>query len=182
MLRRAMGSTPNGLPAVKWLSLPQLAQTAVEVMQASMCARFADKREAMASSPREFYRLPGTERGIWIDYVADTGDGFDATFATASCVAGGPGLEITDDPVFAGRPAQADLLVLGGDAVYPVASAKAYGERLNEVLRTAGRLAGMPVGPPVIALPGNHDWYDGLAAFRRNFCESWVMRDGAGQQ
>ena len=28
----------------------------------------------------------------------------------------------------------------------------------------------------MIALPGNHDWYDGLAAFRRNFCESWVLR------
>lgn len=180
MLRRAMGSTPNGQPAVKWLSLAQLAQTAIEVTQATMFARFADKRESMAANPREFYRLPGSDRGIWIDYVADTGDGFDATFATACCLAGIA--TISPEEPFADRPEQADLLVMGGDEVYPVASAKAYEERLNEVLRTAGRLASMPTSPPVVALPGNHDWYDGLAAFRRNFCESWVMRDGQRQQ
>ena len=179
MLRRAMGSTPNGLPAVKWLSLAQLAQTAVEVIQATMFARFADKRESMASSPREFYRLPGSDRDIWIDYVADTGDGFDATFATACCLSGVA--TVTPAEPFADRPGQADLLILGGDEVYPVASAKAYVERLNEVLRMAGRLAAMPTSPPVLALPGNHDWYDGLASFRRNFCESWVMRDGDRQ-
>ena len=27
------------------------------------------------------------------------------------------------------------------------------------------------------AIPGNHDWYDGLVAFRRNFCESWINYD-----
>ncbi len=119
---------------------------------------------------------------MWVDYVADTGDGFDGTFATACCLAGPPGLVVSagaDDPVpaaFEGRPSQADLLVLGGDQVYPVASASAYEERLNEVLRVAGQLAGVAHSPPVVALPGNHDWYDGLAAFRRNFCESWVLR------
>jgi hypothetical protein len=183
-LRRAR-RPDNGMPAVQWLSVRQLRQTAADVVQASIFARFADKREAMASSPREFYRLSppgGSRRDIWVDYVADTGDGFDATFATACCVAGPPGLVVAagpDDPTpvdFPGRPAQADLLVLGGDEVYPVASALAYEERLNEVLRTAASLADVRQSPPVVALPGNHDWYDGLAAFRRNFCESWVIR------
>src|SRR5204863_4146518 len=54
--------------------------------------------------------------------------------------------------------------------------------RLNEVLRAGGRLAEMAEAPPVVALPGNHDWYDGLAAFRRNFCESWVRRDRERRQ
>ncbi len=175
----------NGMPAVRWLSVRQLRRTAADVVQASIFARFADKREAMATTPREFYRLspPGASgRDVWVDYVSDTGDGFDATFATACCLAGPPGLIVAtgaDDPApvrFGGRPAQADLLVLGGDEVYPVASALAYEERLNEVLRTAANLAEIRQNPPVVALPGNHDWYDGLAAFRRNFCESWVMR------
>jgi Calcineurin-like phosphoesterase len=175
----------NGMPAVRWLSVRQLRRTAADVVQASIFARFADKREAMASSPREFYRLspPGaSRRDVWVDYVADTGDGFDATFATACCLAGAPGIVVAagpDDPApvdFPDRPAQADLLVMGGDEVYPVASALAYEERLNEVLRTAANLAEVRQNPPVIALPGNHDWYDGLAAFRRNFCESWVIR------
>ena len=183
--RRRFLPTTNGLPAVRWLSMGQLRRTAADVVQASIFARFADKREAMASCPREFYRLgaDGTRRrDVWVDFVADTGDGFDATFATACCLAGVPGLVVTagrEDPqpaAFEGRPAQADLLVLGGDEVYPVASAMAYEVRLNEVLRVASQLAGIRHSPPVVALPGNHDWYDGLAAFRRNFCESWVLR------
>jgi hypothetical protein len=184
-LVRTVKGTTNGMPAVRWLSVRQLRRTAADVVQASVFARFADKREAMAASPREFYRLPAPEaadRDVWVDFVADTGDGFDATFATACCLAGVPGLEVaagSDDPApapFPGRPAQADLLVLGGDEVYPVASAPAYEERLNEVLRAATRMARVRHSPPVVALPGNHDWYDGLAAFRRNFCESWVSR------
>lgn len=183
-LQRSVRGTTNGMPAVRWLSVRQLRQTAADVVQASVFARFADKREAMASSPREFYRLPpfADRSDVWVDYVSDTGDGFDATFATACCVAGVPGLSVRTGPAaeeavsFPGRPAQADLLVLGGDEVYPVASAPAYEERLNEVLRSAGRLADMRPSPPLVALPGNHDWYDGLAAFRRNFCESWVLR------
>src|SRR4051812_10045878 len=107
----------NGLPAVRWLSMGQLARTGLEVVQASAFARSADKRETMAASPREFYRLPARPDGdVWVDYVADTGDGFDATFATACCVAGAPGLEVLDQekaaPVeFPGRGRQADLLV-----------------------------------------------------------------------
>ena len=183
---RRMRRTSNGPAAVRWISVSQLRQTAADVIQASIFARFADKREAMASSPREFYRLPENGGEVWLDYVADTADGFDATFATACCLAGVPGLTVTAGPdgdpdgtapvIFPGRPDRADLLVFGGDEVYPVASALAYEERLNEVLRVAGNLAGVRDSPPVIALPGNHDWYDGLAAFRRNFCESWVQR------
>jgi hypothetical protein len=184
---RAGRGAANGLPSVRWLSMGQLARTGLEVVQAAAFARFADKREAMAASPREFYRLvPRTDSDVWVDYVADTGDGFDATFATACCVAGVPGLTVAGSdgrPVeFPDRPPQADLLVLGGDEVYPVASAAAYEIRLNEVFRAAGRVADMVADPPVVALPGNHDWYDGLGAFRRNFCESWVLRDREHRQ
>src|SRR6476661_11236342 len=48
-------------PAVRWLSVPQLVRTAVDVLQASSFAKYADKRETMATSPREFYRLPAAD-------------------------------------------------------------------------------------------------------------------------
>lgn len=187
-------------PPVQWLSVAQLLRTAVEVVQASMFARFADRREVMASCPREFYVLrplvgdDGQPRPVRVDFVADTGDGFDATFATARCLTGS--VEVVGETT--GRRGPADLLVLGGDQVYPVASATAYERRLNRVLLAAPRPSPATAGsrdpelartfslapsttpveagyaPPVVALPGNHDWYDGLSAFRRNFCESWV--------
>jgi Calcineurin-like phosphoesterase len=180
-----LGTSPgiHQAPAVRWLSVLQLVRTALDVLQASSFAKYADKRETMATNPREFYRLPADGREprdvVFVDYVADTGDGFNATFATARCLSGAAtsSIEPGPDPEFAGRGAQADLLVFGGDEVYPVASALQYEERLNEVLRTAAGLDGVVDLPPVMALPGNHDWYDGLASFRRNFCESWVQRD-----
>jgi Calcineurin-like phosphoesterase len=159
-------------PAVKWLSVPQLVRTALDVLQASSFAKYADKRETMATNPREYYQLEPREV-VFVDYVADTGDGFNATFATARCLSGAASPDLGLD----GRGDRADLLVFGGDEVYPVASALQYEERLNVVLRTAANLDGVDDLPPVMALPGNHDWYDGLASFRRNFCESWVQRE-----
>jgi hypothetical protein len=184
-LARVLDAVQHGLPpavhqapAVRWLSVPQLVRTALDVLQASSFAKYADKRETMATNPREYYQLPATGREPrFVDYVADTGDGFNATFATARCLSGAADGPLAADPAFDGRGAQADLLVFGGDEVYPVASALQYEERLNEVLRTAAGLDGVGDLPAVMALPGNHDWYDGLASFRRNFCESWVQRD-----
>jgi hypothetical protein len=169
----------KGKAAVRWLSVPQLVRTAIEVVRVTKFARYADKREAMSGTPREFYAVARKDGDVWVDYVSDTGDGFPATYATARCVAGDPKLTVAPKKAadFNGRPKQADLLVFGGDEVYPVASVKRYEERLNHVLRAAGEEAGLIGHPPVIALPGNHDWYDGLVAFRRNFCESWILRD-----
>jgi hypothetical protein len=67
------------------------------------------------------------------------------------------------------------VLVLGGDAVYPTSSRAAYEQRLVGPYRTA-LAASKPPHPAVFALPGNHDWYDGLVAFTRLFCterERW---------
>ncbi|MGD9527399.1 metallophosphoesterase [Pseudonocardia sp.] len=169
------GGMPQPCRPVKWLDVRQLVTTSVDVLQASSFARFADKREAMAASPREFYTLATPDGAtVWIDFVSDTGDGFDATFATARCLSGAARIE--QAAAFADRPQRADLLVLGGDEVYPVASAQVYEERFVSVLRRAAILEGVADRPPLLALPGNHDWYDGLGAFRRIFCESHIDR------
>lgn len=138
-------------------------------------------------------RDPAVDEAVWVDYVSDTGDGFRATFATGRCISGGVTVPAQSIPagltpearaeaelaaeMFDDRPRHADLLVLGGDEVYPVGSPKNYRERLNNVLRIVGQLDVVNGQPPVAALPGNHDWYDGLASFRRNFCESQLNRN-----
>ena len=62
------------------------------------------------------------------------------------------------------------ILILGGDEVYPTASAEAYKERFIEPFRCAR----WHQKPPrhVFSIPGNHDWYDGLTSFIRLFCQS----------
>ena len=78
-------------PAVRWLSVRSSCAPRRRAAGSSS-AKYADKRETMATSPREFYRLPAAGEdprdAVFVDYVADTGDGFNATFATArSCPA-----------------------------------------------------------------------------------------------
>ncbi|MDQ2921174.1 MAG: metallophosphoesterase, partial [Acidobacteriota bacterium] len=106
-----------------------------------------------------------TKDQIWIDYVADTGDGWDSTYAVAYQV-GQPQLDLqgTGEPIPRG-----DILVFGGDQVYPVANRKSYRERLVEPYEAALPETNPP-SPHVFAVPGNHDWYDSLVSFTRLFC------------
>ena len=197
-----MVDTPNsrlgGAEPVRWLSPSQLLTTAIEVVQGTIFARFADKRDVMGGVPGPVFKLNEGEDEVWFDYVADTGDGFDATYATACSVMRSTNLEHLplDDGTLCAcsgavgaavgaavgdqRGPDRTLVVLGGDEVYPTASTDAYVERLDRPFRAA--LGRSPFATraephrdtPVLALPGNHDWYDGLVAFRRAFCESWT--------
>ena len=70
---------------------------------------------------------------------------------------------------------------MGGDEVYPVASTIAYEDRAKGVYRAA-----LPAAPPeqprLFALPGNHDWYDGLTSFLRVFAQQRPFGGWATEQ
>ncbi len=165
--------------SVKWLAMEQIVRTGIEAGHGTQFARYADKREVQGQFPCQVYDVTrdpfGTDdadaiatKDYVLDYVADTGDGFRATYAIARSLTGTVGS--ADAP--AGK---AQLLVMGGDEVYPVASSEEYNNRLALPFEEAQRQTDQEDGGWVVALPGNHDWYDGLVAFRRNFCESWAQ-------
>ena len=197
---------------------------------------FLDKRELQSRYPDEVLTKSSAHE-VLVDYVADTGDGFTATYSVFSQF----------NPTNMGH---SDILVMGGDQVYPTPSAKAYAERFvaplrsavpkpflehvqelvdqgeidaarsllhhdqgdqpwlghqRQLLATALNLANraqliaeleleepdsqtnagtveadgvgaettsLPLDPPwLLAIPGNHDWYDGLTAFDRVFMQ-----------
>jgi hypothetical protein len=71
-------------------------------------------------------------------------------------------------------------VVMGGDQVYPTASGRQYQDRFEGPYRSA--LPEVPPGekaPSLYALPGNHDWYDGLTAFLRLFARAEASHVGA---
>src|ERR1043165_3900864 len=131
--------------------------------------------------PAHGHGLRSTEdprQEIWLDYVADAGDGWNSTATIARCVASG-----IMPKGFEGRARGGDILILGGDEIYPTAGRRGYEERLVEPYRRAAAAAGLtpaayregdPVDlreyPHIFAIPGNHDWYDSLFAFRYLFC------------
>jgi hypothetical protein len=118
-------------------------------------------------------------RDVWIDFVADTGDDHDVSRAVGAMVAATytvPGAVLP----------RGDILLMGGDTAYPVASAEEIQERLvkpwNESFESAAEDG---VARVLLGIPGNHDWYDGLDGFARLFRRErrrLVPRDRPGVQ
>jgi len=155
--------------ATRWFSPGVLAASGLHVGVTSAFGSFLDKRELQESkAATPDLRYAGRDE-LWLDYVADTGDGFEATATVASQVGRGE-LHVAgvDTPLPRG-----EILVLGGDEVYPGASTEGYENRLEGPWRAAlpwtepGPVE--PAHPSVYAIPGNHDWYDGLTGFLRLF-------------
>ncbi len=162
-----LGFTPQR--AVPWLNPRLLAGTGVRTVFSDLFGAYLDKREMQAVLGENRHDYSAAD-ALWLDYTADVGDGFDATYSIASLIAR-PTLEVSGPD---GAPPlvlpRGDLLVLGGDQVYPTASGTAYGNRWKGPYTAA-----LPVKtqetPDLYALPGNHDWYDGLTAFLRLFAQ-----------
>ncbi|WP_313900036.1 metallophosphoesterase [Dactylosporangium roseum] len=170
-----MGFTPRR--AVPWLSPVLLSGTAVRVMLADLFGAYLDKRELQDALPGRILREGRGYTGeltddeaewpdggeLWLDFVADTGDGFNATYSVAYLLAQ-PRLTVDGHDLPRG-----EVLVLGGDQVYPTASGQQYEDRFKGPFRAALPMAPEGVQPRMYAVPGNHDWYDGLTAFLRLF-------------
>ncbi|MEA2686245.1 MAG: hypothetical protein QOE93_1440, partial [Actinomycetota bacterium] len=150
---------------VHWFELGQLVRLA---------GALARKARRSPTDDTSFIDRSDRHGEFWFDYVADLGDGFDPTMAVAWQL----GRTRLDLPVSAAgdlpQPPDSlprgELLVFGGDTVYPYASADNY---LQQVVLPY-RLAWAPSVPPgprptVVAIPGNHDWIGGINHFEDIF-------------
>jgi hypothetical protein len=152
---------------VPWLAPLLLISTGVRTLLALLFGAYLDKRELQNALPSEVHHEPGTDGELWLDYVADLGDGFNATYSVAYLLAQ-PELVLDSQ-----RLPRGQMLMMGGDQVYPTASSAGYENRFKGPYQAA-----MPCppaegpAPTLYAIPGNHDWYDGLTAFLRLFARS----------
>lgn len=167
---------------VGWFDPGPLISTAMDVIVSTMFGRHSDYRllEALATSHQEDdFDYTRDENGeprqdIWVDYVADTGDGWDSTYSVAYWITR-PSLAATDEDGRQVSTSAGRLLVFGGDQVYPSATRRDYQERLVRPFETARKYSAPPE-PDVFAVPGNHDWYDSLVSFTRLFCsQRWFQ-------
>jgi hypothetical protein len=115
-----------------WFNPVLLLQLLNNVVVSSMFGQYADRRLMIAAldtvPPEEHARRaeefrsrlePDKDGGVWIDWVADLGDGFDSTYAVASLLAKRE-LKVGDVDLPRGQ-----ALVMGGDEVYPKATRQA---------------------------------------------------------
>lgn len=153
---------------VGWYDPRVLAHSAYLVAISNIFGRHSDTRliEALATQPQNEFDYSMASGDFWFDYAADTGDGFNSTFAIADALAQ-PALDLRDAQGAHVATQPGRLLVFGGDEVYPYPTRAEYETRTETPYRLAftGRAR-----PDVFAIPGNHDWYDSLVAFSRTFC------------
>ena len=180
------------LPMVGWYDPRQLVRTGLQVAISTIFGRHSDRRlvEALASARPEIYdytyhyKDDGHElcemdesrkrEEIWIDYVADLGEGWNSTYAVAYYLSeDARELDYVDTESGEQRSARTErgsLLVFGGDLVYPAADRIEYDQRLVKPYERAFPARTREEHPHVFAIPGNHDWYDSLISFSRLFC------------
>ncbi len=160
-------------PMVRWLDPHQLLDTSARVLASGLWSAYTDNRELQAMVPAGVHdRSEPAE--LWVDYVSDLGDGFNSTYTVASLLAQ-PELELTQvqDHDASGdgevhRTQRGRILVMGGDQVYPVPKGSEYEDRLLGPYRAA--MPGPAGAVDLFAIPGSHDWYDGLINFTNIFC------------
>jgi hypothetical protein len=154
---------------VSWFDPAILFDSALRVVLSSAFGAFSDKREMQAAIDQPPYDYAaGGDGALWIDFVADLADGFDSTYAIASLLAR-PSLELADGSGAPGLP-RGRVLVMGGDQVYASPTREDYENRFRGPYGAALPWAPEGSGPDLFAIPGNHDWYDGLTNFVRFFC------------
>ena len=163
--------------AVRWFSPPTLARAAAKVVLSAAFGDYLDKREMQSTLKSRVLTAGAGADDVWIDFIADTADGFNQTYSVAWCASQPEIAPIGLDE----KLPRAQLVVFGGDEVYPYATPKEYEDRFS-----GPYLAALPwtepdasrpeeMHPRMLAIPGNHDWYDGLTGFMRLFAQaSWI--------
>ena len=177
---------------VHWLAPRFLIGAGHEVDESGRFARFTDKRELEAGLPTALYEprdvetsdpaLPPYDDGsyrdengdLWIDFASDVGEGFSPTY-TVAWLLSRPRLKLTHGETTY-ETKRGRILLLGGDQVYPSASWVKYRDRFVGPYTAALPWVEEEVkAPHLFAIPGNHDWYDGLTSFMRVFCAgAWI--------
>lgn len=161
-----------------------------------------DPRDWMAPKERDFATPQAEAKGeFWFDYMADVGDGTKAMYGTAYLALSnlwtnlpGDGTTLPDGTVHPevstnanGRTfslPRGEFLFIGGDTAYHAADYLSLVNRIQrpfnyayEDLKSQNLISDDDARRPIFGIPGNHDYYDQIDGFRRQFRKP-VRREG----
>ncbi len=167
-------------PMVGWFDVKQLASTGLKTALSMAFGNYADKREIQAFSDQGIFDFSNNPE-LWVDYIADLGDGFNSTYTLAHLM--------SQESIKAGQDTlkRGNILIMGGDEVYPTPETIEYKDRLQGPYNAAfpwidEKTEPKESKPRLFAIPGNHDWYDGLTNFMKLFCQGRAFGNRLTQQ
>lgn len=117
-----------------------------------------DQRRAwMAALGETDPRIDRTDLGsVSFVLAGDTGEGDMSQYATV--------------PLLERLSERTDFMVIASDVIYPAGGAASYEQCFYDVYRGYRK--------PIYAVPGNHDWYDGLTGFMFHLCGAETAPSG----
>lgn len=156
-----------------------------------------DKQDAKDWMCTDVIRPPRKNNGgnepYWFDYIADTGDGMSAVYSIAYlCMSdlwlpNNPELKagsvgIAESGEFKIKLPRGEFLFIGGDTAYHIADTASLKERFQmpfncAYLDLANNTGKAPEQRPLYGIPANHDYYDALDGFNRQFCKPIGEKD-----
>jgi len=176
---------------VTWLLGPQLINGLWRIVSYWLMRRTFDQRSWMtATVDRRFTTPPANGEPLWWDYIADTGDGQLAMYNLATLLYSDLHEGEARQLAFEGDPERrlprGSFLLCGGDTAYHVADRATLAVQFQAPFQwawadlvAAGRVSELDPRRPLYGLPGNHDYYDELDGFGRQFRRPLVGEDHA---
>jgi hypothetical protein len=182
---------------VRWLFGRQLISSLKWI---ALYAAFQDKLDAKDWMQAEVIPVDidgRTNAEFWFDYIADVGDSQKAAYSIAYLcmsdlylqvpLAKGPppiGSGVATDGDEDSRLPRGTFLFVGGDTSYHIADFVTLAQRFQwpfcwafEDLQQRGKIT--DERRPIFAIPGNHDHYDALDGFNRQFRQPLTKEDQA---
>ena len=109
-----LGFVPQAM--VRWLDPHQLLDTSTRVLASGFLTSYTDSRELQVNMTGDVYDRSESDE-LWLDYVADLGDGWNSTYTVARLLAQ-PQLDLSHGNE-RHRTQRGSILVMGGDLNRP---------------------------------------------------------------
>lgn len=159
---------PSGRRPFSWLSLAPLWQSRNQVLGHLFGDPTNDERRRWIEVQREGSRLPEdliieghVEREeVSFLVLGDSGEGDASQYAVV--------------PPLLARGQDTHFMVICSDVIYPAGDTDQYEDKFYRPYRD--------YPGPIYAVPGNHDWYDGLSGFMFHLCEAEVPAPAATER
>jgi calcineurin-like phosphoesterase family protein len=157
---REVGVSPSGGPPFSWINPLPMWRSRNQILGHILGDPTNDERRLWMKMQREARQLPenliidqhaGLEEVSFL-VVGDPGEGDASQYAVVK-------------PLLV-RGDGTDFMVVLSDVIYPSGDAEDYDAKFYRAYEDYPR--------PIYALPGNHDWYDGLVGFMYHLCGAEV--------
>jgi hypothetical protein len=150
------------LKRFSWLSPLTLWQSRNNVLASLTGDPTENARRAWVAAQRLALRDRGEPESVTADFTIDRSDLDDFSCMVIGDTGEGDVSQYAVVPAFLSASRETEFTLIASDVLYPAGDVNEYVAKFFVPYASYPR--------PIYAIPGNHDWLDGLAGFMKHFC------------